>query len=79
MGLNRIFDEINSKASVDKESIFKIADSIKNANLKDEKVLRQLIRDVSKIANKNVPKELEDKLVEQIKQDGVPKNIGDLF
>ncbi|QVK16984.1 stage VI sporulation protein F [Mycoplasmatota bacterium] len=74
-----VFDEINKKASIDKNTIFDIADSIKNADLSDEKVLRKLIRDISKVANKNVTKDLEDKIVKKIKNDGVPSNINDLF
>jgi len=79
MAFKNIFDEINDKASIDKDSIIQIADSIKNADLSDEKVLRKLIRDISKMAGKEVSKELEDNLVQKIKNDGVPKNIFDLF
>lgn len=74
-----VFDEISKKSSIDKETIFNIADSIKNADLSDEKVLRKLIRDISKIANKPVSKELEDSIIKKIKQDGIPENINDLF
>ncbi len=74
-----VFDEINKKTNVDKNTIFDIADSIKNADLTDEKVLRKLIRDISKVANKPVSKELEDSIVKKIKKDGVPSNISDLF
>lgn len=79
MGYKNVFDEINQKTSIDKESIFSIADSIKNADLSDEKVLRKLIRDISKMAGKNVPKDLEDKIIKKIKKDGVPNNLTDLF
>lgn len=74
-----VFDEINKKSSIDKNTIFDIADSIKSADLSDEKVLRKLIRDISKVANKPVSKDLEDKIVKKIKNDGVPSNINDLF
>lgn len=73
------FDEINKKTNVDKNTIFDIADSIKNANLSDEKVLRKLIKDIAKVANKPVSKDLEDKIVQKVKKDGVPKNMSDLF
>lgn len=74
-----VFDEINKKANVDKGTIFDIADSIKSADLSDEKVLRKLIRDIAKVANKKVPKDLEDQIVKKIKNDGVPSNLSDLF
>jgi len=75
----KVFDEINKKSSVDKDTIFDIADSIKNADLSNEKVLRKLIRDIAKVANKPVPKDLEDSIVSKIKKDGVPSNLNDLF
>jgi hypothetical protein len=74
-----VFDEINKKSNIDKNTIFDIADSIKNANLSDEKVLRKLIRDISKIANKPVSKDFEDSIINKIKKDGVPSNLNDLF
>ena len=64
----KVFDEINKKSNIDKDTIFNIADSIKNADLSNEKVLRKLIRDIAKIANKPVSKELEDSLVNKIKK-----------
>lgn len=75
----KVFDEINKKSNIDKDTIFEIADSIKNADLSNEKVLRKLIRDIAKVANKPVPKDLEDNLVNKIKKDGVPSNLNDLF
>lgn len=74
-----VFDEINKKSNVDKETIFDIADSIKNADLGNEMVLRKLIRDIAKIANRPVPKDLEDSIIKKIKKDGVPSNFNDLF
>lgn len=75
----KVFDEINKKSNIDKNTIFDIADSIKNADLSNEKVLRKLIRDIAKIANKPVSKELEDSLVNKIKNDGIPSNLDDLL
>lgn len=75
----KVFDEINKKSNIDKDTIFNIADSIKNADLSNEKVLRKLIRDIAKIANKPVSKELEDSLVNKIKKDGIPSNLDELL
>ncbi len=74
-----IFDEINKKVNIDKNKIFEIADSIKNADLSNEVVLRKLIRDIARLANKEVTKELEDNLVKKIKNEGVPSNLNDLL
>lgn len=74
-----IFNEINKKVNIDKNKIFEIADSIKNADLSNEVVLRKLIRDIARLANKEVTKELEDNLVKKIKNEGVPSNLNDLL
>lgn len=79
MKFNKMFEDLLGNSNVDKKSIFDIANSIQNADLSDEKVIRNLIRDISQVANRPVSKELEDKLVGQIKSDGVPKNFMDLF
>ena len=42
---------------------------------KDENKLRDLIKEISTITGKNVPKEQEDKIVNAIVNDKVPKNI----
>jgi hypothetical protein len=79
MKFNNILDQITSNSDIDKDMIFNIADNVKNADLSDEKVIRNLIRDIGKIANRPVPKELEDSLVDKIKSGGVPKDLSDLF
>ncbi len=52
------------------KDIFDLANSLQNANFKDEKTVRGVIRRVSQIANKNVPKDMEDKIVKSIVKDG---------
>jgi len=67
---NQFFKNIEKKTGVNMNDIFQLANSLQNANFKDEKTVRGIIRRVSQIANKRVPKELEDKIVESIIQDG---------
>ena len=47
--------------------------------MKDEEVLRSIIRDLSKITGKNVPLEKEEKIIETIKNDKVPTNVDKFF
>lgn len=79
MDFNKIFSTISNKSTLDKESILGLANSIKNADLKDEKVLRKIIRDVAKLANRSISKEVEDSLVNRISKDGVPNDLSDLL
>ncbi len=50
--------------------IFQLDNSIQGANLQDETTVRQVVKQVSKIAGRNIPKEMEDKIVQTIIQDG---------
>ena len=47
--------------------------------LKDEKTLRTVINKLSIMTGKNVDKDLEDKIINTIKEDKVPKNVKDMF
>ncbi|PKR86787.1 stage VI sporulation protein F [Heyndrickxia camelliae] len=70
---NPLFKNIEKKTGVNMKEILELANSLQNANFKDERTVRSIIHRVSEIANKKVPKELEDKLVKSITQDG--KNL----
>jgi len=70
MNNNNFFKNIESKTGVNMKYIFELANSLQNANFKDEKTVRGVIRRVSQIAGKNVPKETEDKIVQSIVKDG---------
>lgn len=52
------------------KDILELANSLQNANFKDEKTVRSVIRRVSQIAGKSVPKQTEDKIVQSIVKDG---------
>ncbi|MCQ6280942.1 stage VI sporulation protein F [Bacillus sp. EB600] len=67
---NGFFKNIEKKTGVNMKDIFDLANSLQNANFKDEKTVRNVIRRVSQIANKPVSKEVEDQLVKSIVNDG---------
>lgn len=75
---NSFFDRVERKTNVKKEDILSLARSIQNKDLKDEDTLRSLIKDVSKLAGKEVSKEKEDKIIEAVKKDKVPKNMNQI-
>lgn len=70
-----LFDNIEKKTNVKKDDIFKLADSVKDANFQDEKTVRQLIKQVSALAGKPVTKEKEDKIVNAIINNNMPMDI----
>ncbi|MHA6251089.1 stage VI sporulation protein F [Oceanobacillus sp. CAU 1775] len=77
-----MFDKIQDKANINPDDIYQVADSVKHADFTDEKTVRNLIRQLSKMANKPVSKEKEDKIVEAIVKKKLPmdsKQINNLF
>jgi hypothetical protein len=67
---NGFFKNIEKKTGVNMKDILDLANSLQNANFKDEKTVRNVIRRVSQIANKPVSKEMEEKIVQSIIKDG---------
>ncbi|MDA1475879.1 stage VI sporulation protein F [Bacillus sp. CLL-7-23] len=63
---NKFFKSIEKKTGVNMDDVMQLANSLQNANFKDEKTVRSVISRVAKLANKRVPKELEDKIVKSI-------------
>ncbi|MBO9128252.1 stage VI sporulation protein F [Bacillus sp. 165] len=75
---NNFFDNVEKQTKVNKEDIFKLASSVQNANLKDEKVLRQLISQVAAMAGRPVSKEKEDQIVKMIINNNMPADFSSL-
>ena len=72
---NNIFDKVEKKTKVKKEDILSLARSLQNKNLKDENELRKIIKDVALLAGKEVSKEREEKIIDAIIKDKIPKNL----
>ncbi|MFD1018496.1 stage VI sporulation protein F [Thalassobacillus hwangdonensis] len=73
-----MFDQIQNKSNISPDEIFKVADSVKNADFSDEKTVRKLIRQLSRMANKPVSKEKEDKIVKAIVNQNMPLDMNSL-
>ncbi|KGP73002.1 stage VI sporulation protein F [Pontibacillus yanchengensis] len=70
----KAFDHLQKKANISPDEIFKVADSVKNADFKDEKTVRNLVKQLSKMAGKPVSKEKEDKIVKAIVENNMDMN-----
>ena len=75
---SNIFGHIEKNTNISASDVFQVADSVKNANFSDEKTVRQLVRQLSKMANKPIPKEKEDQIVEMITKQNLPMDMGTL-
>ncbi|WP_096155095.1 MULTISPECIES: stage VI sporulation protein F [Bacillus] len=73
---NHFFKNIEKKTGVNMKDVFQLANSMQNANFKDETTVRNLVKQVSMLANKNVPKELEDKIVKTLVSGDKPVDMG---
>ena len=75
MGKEDIFERIEKKTNVNKDTIIKLAKELENGNFKDENTLRNIIGEISAITGKTVSKEKEDKIVNMVISDKVPKDL----
>ena len=73
------FKNVEKKTNVSKETILSLAKKLQNSDMKDEKVLRDMVKEISSITGKEVSKEKEDKIVSTIVNDNVPKDIDKMF
>ncbi len=76
---DNFFKRVENKTNVDKNTILSLAKKIQNANMKDEKTLREVIKEISEMTGKEVTKEKEDKIINAILKDNVPQNIDKMF
>ena len=72
---DNLFKKIEKKTNVNKETILDLASKLQDDNMKNESSLRDVIKQISLITGKNVSKEKEDKIVNTILNDNVPKDI----
>jgi hypothetical protein len=73
---NNFFKNVEKKTGVNMKDVLELANSLQHANFKDEKTVRSVIKRVAQLANRKVPKELEDKIVQTIIKDGKSLDFG---
>ncbi len=70
-----LFDKIEKKTKVGKDTILKLARELQAGDFKNEETLRNIIGEISTITGKEVSKEKEDKIINMVINDKVPKDI----
>ena len=73
------FKKIEKKTNVGKDTILDLAKKLQQNDLKNEGTLREIIQTLSKMTGKSVSKEQEDKIVNTVVNDKVPKDIDKLI
>ena len=80
MNLNDdFFKRVEKKTNVSKDTIMDLAEKLNQGNMKDENTLREVIKTLSQMTGKEVPKEKEDKIISTILKDKVPNNVDKMF
>lgn len=74
---DNFFKKVEKKTNVDKNTILSLAEKLQDDNMKNETVLRDVIKQISALTGKEVPKEKEDKIIKTIMDDKVPDNVED--
>jgi len=74
-----IFNKVEKKTNIKKETILSLANKLQNGNMKDENVLKEVIKELSILTGKNISDEKKDKIISAIVNDKVPKDIDTKF
>lgn len=78
MNFSKVLDLITSN-NVNPDDIFALVEKVKVSDLKDEKTVREIIKEASKLVNKEIDPLKEDKLVKKIINDGVSEDLLDMI
>lgn len=73
------FNRVEKKTNVDKNTIMELAKKLQQNDLKNEGTLREVIQTLSKMTGREVSHEQEDKIINAVVSDKVPKDIDKLI
>ena len=80
MGLSDgLFNRIEKRTNVDKNTIMELARELQQNDLKNENTLRDVIRKLSQMTGKDVSVEQENKIINAVINDKVPKDVDKFF
>lgn len=70
-----LFKNVEKKTNINKDTIMSLAKKLQSSNFKDEKVLNEVIDELSSLTGKNIDDLKRDKIIKAIKNDKVPNDI----
>ena len=76
---DNLFNKIEKKTNINNETILSLAAKLQNNNMKDEKTINEVIQDICNLTGKEITKEKEEKIINAILNENVPKNIDKMF
>lgn len=69
------FNKIEKKTNVGKDTILRLAKKLQENDLKNENTLREVIQELGSLTGKEVSKEKENKIIEAVQKDQIPKDL----
>ena len=72
---DNLFNRITEKTNIDKDTIIGLARKLQEGNFKDRNTLKEIIHELSDITGKEVSEEKENKIIDMIVNDKVPKDL----
>ena len=76
---DNFFNKVEKRTRVDKDTILELAKELQDNDLKNEKTLRNVIQKLSTRTGKTVTEEQENKIVNAVINDKVPKDVDKMF
>ncbi len=76
---DNFFNKVEKRTKVDKDTILELAKELQDNDLKNEKTLRNVIQKLSSMTGKTVTEEQENKIVNAVINDKVPKDVDKMF
>ena len=76
---DNFFNKVEKRTRVDKDTILELAKELQDNDLKNEKTLRNVIQKLSTMTGKTVTEEQENKIVNAVINDKVPKDVYKMF
>jgi len=72
---DNVFKKVEKKTNINKSTILNLADKLKSGNFKDEKVLNEVISELSIMTGREISDAKREKIIKAIKNDKVPNDI----
>ena len=72
--MNKVLNFI-AENNIEPSSLFELVDKVQRMDLSSDESIRKVVRDVSKLANRPISQQQENKIVQEIMQNGVNDNL----
>ena len=76
---DNLFQKVEKKTKINKNTIMSLATKLSNGNMKDKKTLLEVIDELSMLTGKEITEEKKEKIINAIVNDKVPSDIDKKF